>query len=532
LIPQPIRKTHHSIRPVCSLLVFFSFVNTLTCRLVIKQKLQTLFLKDPCRPLFWILLGIIVKVFPLIFLLHSRPPSDIPGIWGATLNNDSHSYLDPVENILTNGTYSPDSRMPGYAFVYLPLRLIFSHDISCNILIIMQYLLAGISVYYLGLIAKAIFNNDRIFYICFYLFLFSTYSNYFDGWIMTESFCNSALIFSVWFLVNYYTNAKIKDLLFSGIFLTWAIFLRPVFTPAIFVFLLVLIFQKKKEIMLPVKKIKMYPLYKNLLVFAAPFLLADGIWILYNYSEHQKIIPLESIHPSKRWEENFYKISLFNFITSWGGNYDINDNRAPFLWFGAGVPFNKITGLDSFPEYIYTSQFNRDSLVKVKTKIIALNDSLLSPDRNYAYQSEIKEKLDRYTLSIKAEKPVLYYINAPFFHSLPNFLFGPGSKMYMKRFNLPGKMSFISEYIFTLYYYLVVVFGIVGALFIVLHDLRKNIKAFILAFLPLYSIIIHAIILRYTENKYLMPAWSFLILCTSYFIVVFNNWINRPKTTR
>jgi len=497
------------------LIVLSYFCHKQYCILIL-QRFRTLFLKDPSKPLFWIVLGLLVKGLPFLFLLHSRPAdSDIPGIWAGTFG-DSHGYLDPIDNLLKNGSYSPEYRMPGYGFIYLLFRCFLPFDYSCNILIILQFILAGISVYYLALIAKTVFKSDKIFYVCFYLFLFSTYSNYFDGWIMTESFCNSALIFSVWFFVNYFQSAKVKNLLFSGMFLTWAVFLRPVFLPLFFVFILIVLVNTPLSTLNATGRWKKISL--NLLFLIIPFLITEGSWVIRNYNKHQKMVfLLGSPHP---WAKTFYRFSLFNFINSWGGNYDLNDNAAPFHWFGYGKQLSKIPYHDSLPTYIYTSQFNKDSLLLVKNRIIALNDSVLTPDENYKYQNEVKEKLDRYTLSIKEEKPVLYYIEAPFFHSLPNLLFGPGSKMYLKRYNLPGKMRYISEIFFTLFYYIVTVFGAIGAFIILFQYFRKNNIALTIAFLPLYTIIIHGIFFRYTENRYLMPAWAFLILCTSYFIVL------------
>ncbi len=481
-------------------------------RILITEKLRTLFLKDPSKPLFWIVLGVLIKGLPFFFLLHNRPPSDMPGVWAAT-SPDTLSYMDPIENLLKDGSYFPDYRMPGYGVIYLFFRVLFSPDYSCNMLLVLQFILAGVSVYYLALTARAIFKNDKIFYISFYLFLFSTYSNFYDGWLLTESLCSSAMIFSAWFFVKYFQSGRVRNLLISGILLTWIIFLRPVFLPLIFLFAFILLFTRKTSIIPSGGK------RLALVFFVLPFLLCESVWIVRNYYKHQKIILLTSSELAPR-AANFYEISLNDFIRSWGGSADYTDNNSPLLWFGfhiEGMP-NPKDFKGSLPDYIYTSRFNEDSLVRIKNKVIALNDSILSPEERHSYQNMVEEKLGRYATSIKEEKPFLYYVKAPFFYCLPRFLVGPEVKLYMKRFQITGAIGSVTQSIFTFYYCVVLVLGITGICMLVFQGVLRNPLVLIIACIPIYTILVHAIILRVTSNRFLMPAWAFLLVCAAYTI--------------
>lgn len=413
--------------------------------------------------------------------------------------------------------------MPGYGFIYFLIRLLFSQKYSCDILIILQFFLAGLSVYYLAMIAKTIFKSDKIFYVCFYLFLVSTYSNFYDGWIMTESFCCSALIFCMWFFVKYFQSGSIMNILLSGVFATWTIFLRPIFLPVILFLIIILLFATKEESSI-FRNGQRHRLLKSCIWLLVPFLLAESIWIIRNYQQHQKLIVLTSasLAPSAK---NFYWPPLFRFIPSWGGSADLTDNHSPLLWFGFhvnGMP-NPTDYHDSLPGYIYTSQFNRDSLLWLKNKITALNDSVLSPGQNYLYQTEVSEKLDKYTLSVKKENPLLYYIRGPLFHALPRFLFGPEIKLYMKRFQISGKISGLTENIFTLFYYLAIAFGLAGMCMISYKGLIRNRLSLIIPIIPFYTIVVHVFIVRATSNRFLFPAWAFLLICASSFIVAISN---------
>ena len=284
-------------------------------------------MRDPSKPMFWLLAGILVKGIPFIFLLHNRPPSEIPGIWGGTVDGDTYSYLHPIDNLLSAGSYSPDYRMPGYGFLYFFFRLVFSQVIACNILVLLQYILAGISVYYLALSARIIFKNDRLFYLVYFLFLFSTYSNYYDGWLLTESFCSSALIFGGYFFVKYFSSARKNNLVLSGVFIAWTIFLRPVFFPLVLLFPVLILLSKQGETGKQRSS-------KGLIYFLLPFIITETAWVSRNYIVHKKLAILTQTFVAPQAETPFHRRPLFEFIRSWGGSADFTDGQSALLWFG------------------------------------------------------------------------------------------------------------------------------------------------------------------------------------------------------
>jgi len=410
----------------------------------------------------------------------------------------------------------PDYRMPGYGAIYYLFRLIFSQVFAYNALIIFQFILAGISVYYLALTARFIFESDVLFYVCFYLFLISTYSNYFDGWLLTESLAGSLLIFSVWFFTKYFETGKPVNLLFAGIIIGWTIFIRPVFMPVVFFLAIILVFARKEQFVAPKTS-----MLKGLLLLIPPFLIAEGIWIIKNYEKHQKLIVVTSVSLAPN-AKNFYEPSLFHFLHSWGGSADFGDNSAPLFWFGfhnKGTPIPKDYQY-KFPEYMYTSKFNMDSLVWLKNKITALNDSSLSPEKRYVYQVMVRDKLEKYLQSEKDEHPFLYYVRSPIFHCLPRFLFASQLNIYVKRFQAPGKLGLFTQYFFTFFYYLMLALGFAGILILFYKGLRKNRLSLIIAIIPTYTVVIHALIIRVTSNRFLMPAWAFLVMSAAYALVV------------
>src|ERR1700733_1455428 len=109
-------------------------------------------------------------------------------------------------------------------------------------------------------------------------------------------------------------------------------------------------------------------------LFVLPFLLCDGAWMIYNYTHHKKIIVLAQGTWVPKGDTTYIK-PLYDFISSWGGSADYTDNHSYIYWFGFHFkdPPHPIDSL-RFPVDIYTSQFNLDSLISLKRKIVALND--------------------------------------------------------------------------------------------------------------------------------------------------------------
>ena len=260
--------------------------------------------------------------------------------------------------------------MPGYGIVYYFLRFLANQPIALNIIIFLQFLFSAISVYFIAITAKNIFNVKNIFYICFYLYLINTFASKFDFYSQPESFTCSATIFSVYFFVKFIKNFKSSDILFSGLFLCWLIFLKPVYLPLFSVFVIILFnyFMKKYYSFLHLLK------YTVLLIF--PFIIFETLWIYRNYNKYNEIIPLQtSINTDDT--KNTYLIYLGEFIGAWGGDGVMCNPTSVSHWFFLYTGRNSIikhTDNIKLPSYIYTSKFNKDSLIKIKNYISIYQD--------------------------------------------------------------------------------------------------------------------------------------------------------------
>jgi hypothetical protein len=499
----------------------------------LKYIFKRFFLRNPSKYFFWILIAFIIKGLVPFFLLFHGHRAD-PNLLSFGFIGDSPSYTDPIENLLANGHYNPDHRMPGYGAIYYLLRLLFSYNFTYNTIIIAQLIVSAISVYCLASLCRLLFKSQLAFYLAFYFFLLSSYSNYYDICLMTEPFCTAFLIFGTWYFALYFEKRKTKYLFLSGLFLTWALFLRPVFVSILFLYGIVFIISSIKN-----KRNFIKPLF----IYSLAFILFDGAWIFRNFKIHNKFIPLANSVYYPYIGDSYMRHTL-EFVQCWGGAIDIPDPHSAISWFGGilfpGEPDVKKYNYDSIPDYIYTSKFNKDSLYMLRNKVkqfMALQkptvDSFYkSTDSNWVkafailyyplkpvspaaamLQDNIDNTFDRYKISIKEEKPFLYYVKSRIL-LLKKFLFENNSQFF-KRGQIPGLGKFIASF-YHLYYLFLLLLGIAGIFLLTWKGFRENSMLLLLCMAPGYDIIIHPLVVKLADNRYLLPVWPFIIACSVY----------------
>jgi len=350
--------------------------------------------------------------------------------------------------------------------------------------------------------------------------------------------CTAFLIFATWLFALYLRFNKISNLFFSGMLLTWVIFLRPAFAPVlgIFGFILFIHFIKKK-----------IHWFKPALAFIFTFIVVDGAWVVRNEAIHHRMIPLTVDGVYYPYIDSSYMRPMFDFVETWGGASDIPDPGSSMSWFGGvlfpGEPTPK--QFDSIPDYVYNSTFNKDSLIKLRQMVhtfMAMQkpaaDSVYEKyhhDWNYIYsvlytklrpvspqadtlQKDIISRFEKYKLSIKKENPYLYYVKAPLL-LLSKSLYQPGlAYIFVKGSSIPKVGKYIQG--FNKYYYiLLLIFGLIGIVFLLYKALKSDYMILILTLIPVYTILIHSVILRMADNRYLMPSWPIVIACAGYVLV-------------
>ncbi len=485
--------------------------------------LSKIFFTNPEKWPKWFLIALLVKGTFFAVMLKMGFSEDIKGFWGGT-NGDLFSYIDPIENLLAGGNYNIDNRIPGYAACYFLLRLLFTQAVACNVLIFIQLLVAVVSVTYLAKIARIWFRSDLAFYVTFYAYVFSSLTNIFDHYLLTESFAASSVIFWTYFLVKFEQTNQKRYLVVSGAFITFLIFLKPVHAPMLGIASLVW------GIYFLQKKITFKQLIQRSAFFLLPFLVVDGAWIVRNYNYYNgAFVPIsKSMWHAEGWPPNFFQMA--DFTAAWGG--DIN----------FGLPKNDIRWIMGFendqylrhwfvheqiqpvPSYVYTSKFNGDSLFWIrKESQRTLYDTMPEAER-LRRREIVKQKLIAYTNAIRTEKPFLYYVRAPLRIAYRFFIGVSGSHFLedVVQAEWPRKILF--------YYHLILVsLGSLGMALLLYTQLRSfNLQS--VAWLSgAYTVLILCVVLRHAETRYLVPVWPFWSLCAGFFCKVILNFTYKNK---
>src|SRR6185312_8001041 len=287
---------------------------------------------------------------------------------GLVIQPDDGSYFSAVDNFLYNHCYCYIAnlpfagRMPGYSLVYLLFRLVLSPTPAVMAVVVFQFLLSCISAYVLCLIAFNIFNSTRVAVLTFFLYCISAFPGIFDLYIVAESLSASVFIFTLYYLFKAFESfeKRNKYLFLSGIFLTWAIFLRPYI--GIFIIIIPIFILSKLYV---AKTATIKNLFISLLLFGLPFALCESAWVYRNYNATHRLILLEDdMQLSYGKVYSLPWLAIDNLVYTWG------EDATNFNEGSAGSYFRNVQdkAFKGFPARVFhnVSTYNNDSLVHLK----------------------------------------------------------------------------------------------------------------------------------------------------------------------
>lgn len=221
-------------------------------------------------------------------------------------------------------------RSPGFAFFYIPLRIIFSQNNALIAFIILQTAFNALAKLVIAILIFRFTRNKTLFILSLIGLTTVSYFSQYNNLLLTDSLGLSFLMFAFYFLIKSLNeNFNLKILLFSGFLFALAVFLRPfLIIPFAFAGALLLIY-------LLTSKIHFKKIFLILVCFGASFIVIDSIWILRNYNLTQKFIPLAS---TLHFQD--HKHSSFKEIKKLAGSLGVSNNwwdvESPVFWF-----FNK-----------------------------------------------------------------------------------------------------------------------------------------------------------------------------------------------
>jgi MFS family permease len=465
----------------------------------------------------WILLVLAVKLFYLIIFYGGLVQYQNDKFIGPLAVNmgDYEYFYEPVENFIKNGTYTLNGdnpfagRMPGLAVPYYILRLVFSQIVATNIIVCSQIILGILSVYLLALASWNFLNSKKLFLLVLALSAIFPVNTLYDIFTWTESFAVSFLVFSFFFISKFHNKRQNHFLLIAGLFLAWSIFLRPYLGLLILFFPLIIfswLFFKEK--------IRLIKIITALFIFVLPFTLFEASWIIRNYIQFNKIIPLETSLPESYGELSSYRtpaLAIRNLIYTWGG---ITANFYPGSdgeWF-----FNSDDKFHTFPPYVYESGIDKDSLIVLRNYYHLSGPLNVTAEERAHYNIRSTEMAIRLAKKYKEEHLMRYYLINPL-KRLKMYIL-PGTYL----FPLPGydKMTIFQKIfkIWSAFYYLIlIVGGILACIYNIFY--LKSIVSF-LCFTIVFTLIWFGVYYSdWQANRYFTASFPFLILSFSNFLI-------------
>jgi len=477
---------------------------------------------DPFNYLLWLIIGLIIKVIVIAFLYSNLGLFKSNNGYYFLFGGDAPMYLKTTFNIINHNIYAlygdPQNgfklytgRMPGYEVALVIFNSFLNPTLALYAVIITQILFSVISTYCLALIAKSVFKSNLVFYIAFFLYALNTYITVFDVSILTESLAISTFIISFYLIIKPHKN--LSSNLLAGVLLCWSIFMRQYIAPFFFLFVLYIILHEY---------LANKGNFKNLAIatlsFTLPFLIADLVWITRNYVEKEKFIPLvDDLHAGYEYPQRFK--SLMSFVQAWGGDlvhWNPKAEITPFINSGISHLNKSYNDINSLPDYIYTSQYNLDSLKLLQKHYRQLDLDVLPTAEKKELNSRVISSLTSYEQSFKDEKPLYYFFFARF-RLLYKFVVHSGTyNISDKPLSEQNLIQKLFKGFYTFLYWCTLLGGLAGT--VVMLKKGKNVEILLVIISAYYMLLLCPFVLRRIEYRYFVLSYAFLTLIFSYFI--------------
>jgi hypothetical protein len=354
----------------------------------------------------WFLVVLAIKLswlvlFTLLRNPHWNPSLEIGAI--GLYTGDSKTYYKPLEYLIQTGTYYGACRMPGLLPVYLPLRLWLSPANAQQAIVILQVLMESISCIALAILGARIFNSAKIFGWILLLSCITTFVTVRNIYLLSESFCVAALILVMYFLSNYFLYGKKAQLVYAGIFITWAIFLRQISVVALPILGMLLIAHHGKDFRQVVRAS---------LILALPLVMAISAWAIRNRITYERTIILTP--PLEECMHNYTveSAAIRNLIITLGEDFQPWSRNGGAYWFFMQSPEKALP--TPFNEHHFTSVMGHDELVALRYDFRRIESDTLPQQTADSLRKTITERCKTYVDSYQQEHRMAHLIGNKF----------------------------------------------------------------------------------------------------------------------
>jgi hypothetical protein len=448
----------------------------------------------------WFLFILAAKVVWLVLFTTLRNPQWNPefsvgsiGLYGG----DSQTYYYPVEQLIETGEYYGMCRMPGVLPVYWPLRMFLSEVNAQQAIVVIQVIFDSIATLLLAILAARLFGNRKAFHATTLLSCVTSFIALRNVYLLSDSFCISALITAFYFLSSYFQSHRKSLLVYAGLFLAWAIFLRQITllaAPVMGVMVLAHHWKNGKTIV-----------HAGFLL-ALPLLLSLGLWTLRNHLTYGRNVVLVAPLDECMYNLTPELSAIRNLIITMGEDFQPWSKGGGAYWFFNQPMSDRTPG--PFAERHFTAGMHEGELAQLRSDYRSLSDTSLTITAHDSLQQSVIQRANTYNAAYKKEHVWDYRIgNKIRFARL--FLF-PG-RIDDIPFPSVDKMNLIQKGIKA---WSLVSLWLVHAMALLVSAwwlFRMRRELLLWAFLPVSFIAVLSY-LGYIEQRYLATSFPFFIL--------------------
>ncbi len=397
-------------------------------------------------------------------------------------------------------------RMPGYAVLLFPALQVLGIDGGMNFIVLIQLIFSAIAAYFLAHLVYMLTKSKLAFAAFLSVYLLSVYVSKYAFYIMSESLSISLLIIALHFAYVTTKKGTVSPWMFllMGFNMMMAIFMRPFFIPF---FGLITVYMIYKTLGRPQGKVK-------LLLFIAPIIVIESLWVVRNYKNTEEFILLEtSTHYAKSLNKTFQEWN--NFVIKSGENWLFWEKTSLSAWilpdsfFAKGI--NPL-GNELLPDWIKEDQELMDLVQTIKSDYNTCLDRSIPIEDRLQLQEVNIARISGLTNEVRERYPFKYYIGnkLKIFHNFIEQKFDmsyrsmrfPSNILYS--FIGSGINYFVQYFCFAMILILLVVFG--KRLF------RKNFVLLIMLFIPLFVSVMFSVVYGMADHRHLTYAYPFLLL--------------------
>jgi hypothetical protein len=470
----------------------------------------------------YFLFALLIKgvIFILFAFLFNRSDSNNNINYIFEYSRDYRSYVEPSMNFVDRGGYFEldhgnklyAHKMPGMLPIFAPLYLIFGFKYGITFLVVIQFLIDSLCCVLVGIICFKLFKSELAFLIGFLLYSFSTIVSVSCHFAVSELLCTSFGVVALYFTVS---ESQKRNWLLSGLFAAWSVFFRPTA-------ILLILFLPMVNWLMNQDSLKNKPkqFLKMTVIFCLPFLVFESVWIVRNFKVTQKFVPADMVL------ENFgtpAMKSLFSLVIAYGGDLQSWNPESEMRWFNniPGSPDydERYASTNPFPKYAIESGLSLGILKELRGKYSLYNSDSLSDHEKNALAGKMQEMCYGLISSFKSKAPFMYYVVAPL-RTLKTFIFI--QRPYGFSFTKSGLLEHIVRAWHFFIYYLVLIAFFAG---IYVSVKNRNRSVLFLVFLVVGHMLLYGFILRYSENRYLVPMHPFMVIVSvTFFISVISQY--------